>query len=138
MPTANIALEPTNRLAHGVYAVRAHRRRRAAYDGVASFGVRPTVDNGAPLLEAHLFDFDADIYGQEMTVDFIARIRDELKFDSLEALKAAMADDVRARQVDPGAASHLAIRAKSSNPLRFARGRPRPRPFTRLLRLDFP
>jgi riboflavin kinase/FMN adenylyltransferase len=99
VPTANIALEPTNRLAHGVYAVRATVDGRT-HDGVASFGVRPTVDNGAPLLETYLFDFDADIYGREMRVEFIARIRPELKFDSLDALKAAMADDMaRAREI---------------------------------------
>ena len=68
------------------------------YGGVASFGVRPTVDNGAPLLEAHLFDFAGDLYGQEMEVDFVARIREERKFASLDALKAEMARDMeRAR-----------------------------------------
>ena len=58
----------------------------------------PTVDNGAPLLEVHLFDFAGDIYGQEMEVDFVARLREELKFPSLEALKLEMARDIeRAR-----------------------------------------
>lgn len=99
VPTANLALEPTNRLAHGVYAVRASVEGRT-HDGVASFGVRPTVDNGAPLLETYLFDFDADIYGREMRVEFVARIRDELKFDSLDALKTEMARDMaRARAI---------------------------------------
>jgi riboflavin kinase/FMN adenylyltransferase len=99
VPTANIALEPTNRLAHGVYAVRAEVDGRT-HDGVASFGVRPTVDNGAPLLETYLFDFDADVYGHEMRVEFIERIRPELKFDSLEALKAEMTRDLaRARAI---------------------------------------
>ncbi|MGD0639593.1 MAG: bifunctional riboflavin kinase/FAD synthetase [Roseiarcus sp.] len=87
VPTANIALEGANRLAYGVYAVRALVAGRA-YGGVASFGVRPTVDNGAPLLETHLFDFSGDIYGQEMEVEFVARIRDERKFASLDELKA--------------------------------------------------
>jgi riboflavin kinase/FMN adenylyltransferase len=99
VPTANIALEPTNRLAHGIYAVRACLEGRWL-DGVASFGTRPTVDDGAPLLETYLFDFDADIYGRELTVAFIERIRPELKFDSLEALKAEMARDMaRAREI---------------------------------------
>ena len=95
VPTANIKLEPTNRLAFGVYAVRAYlgERRR---DGVASFGVRPTVDNGAPLLEAHLFDFNEDIYGRNLTVEIVAHIRPELKFDGLDALKQAMRDDMDA------------------------------------------
>ena len=99
VPTANIALEPTNRLAHGIYAVRA-RVEGKWHGGVASFGVRPTVDNGAPLLETYLFDFDADIYGRELTIEFVARIREERKFDSLEALKAEMARDMaRAREI---------------------------------------
>ncbi|MGD1039003.1 MAG: bifunctional riboflavin kinase/FAD synthetase [Roseiarcus sp.] len=97
VPTANIALETTNRLAFGVYAVRARVAGRA-YGGVASFGVRPTVDLGAPLLEIHLFDFAGDLYGQEMEVEFVARLREERKFGSLEELKAAMARDIeRAR-----------------------------------------
>jgi len=97
VPTANIALEATNRLAFGVYAVRARAAGRA-YDGVASFGVRPTVDPGAPLLEVHLFDFAGDLYGQEIEVEFVARIREERKFGSLDELKAAMARDIaRAR-----------------------------------------
>ncbi len=99
VPTANIALDPTNRLAHGIYAVRV-RIDGAAHGGVASFGTRPTVDNGPPLLETYIFDFDADIYGREMEVEFVARIREERKFDSLEALKAEMARDMeRARAI---------------------------------------
>ena len=95
VPTANITLPATNRLAFGVYAVKARLGARVL-GGVASFGVRPTVDNGAPLLETFLFDFAEDIYGQEMTVEFVAHIRPELKFDGLDALKAAMADDIAA------------------------------------------
>jgi len=65
--------------------------------------VRPTVDDGAPLLETYLFDFSSDIYGRKMCVEFVARIRDELKFDSLEALKAEMARDIeRARSILAG------------------------------------
>ncbi len=97
VPTANVELETTNRLAYGVYAVRVRAAGRT-YVGVASFGVRPTADNGAPLLEAHLFDFDGDLYGQEIEVDFVARLREERKFASLDALKSEMARDMeRAR-----------------------------------------
>jgi riboflavin kinase/FMN adenylyltransferase len=97
VPTANIALEATNRLAYGVYAVHALVAGRS-YGGVASFGVRPTADNGAPLLETHLFDFADDIYGREIEVRFVARIREERKFASLDALKEEMARDIaRAR-----------------------------------------
>jgi riboflavin kinase / FMN adenylyltransferase len=99
VPTANIALEPTNRLAHGIYAVIARLDGRA-FPAVASFGTRPTVDNGPPLLEVHLLDFDGDLYGREMEVEFVERIRDELKFDSIPALVAEMErDKERARAV---------------------------------------
>jgi len=99
VPTANIALEPTNRLAHGIYAVIARLDGRA-FPAVASFGTRPTLDNGPPLLEVHLLDFDGDLYGREMEVEFIERIRDEKKFESLDALVAEMSrDKERARAV---------------------------------------
>jgi riboflavin kinase / FMN adenylyltransferase len=99
VPTANIALEPTNRLAHGIYAVVARLDGRA-FPAVASFGTRPTVDDGPPLLEVHLLDFDGDLYGREMEVEFIERIRDELKFDSIPALVAEMErDKKRARAI---------------------------------------
>ena len=99
VPTANIALEPTNRLAHGVYAVMARVDGRA-FPAVASFGTRPTVDDGPPLLEVHLLDFDGDLYGREMEVEFFERIRDELKFDSLPLLVAEMErDKARARAI---------------------------------------
>ena len=93
VPTANLVLPPTNRLAFGVYAVRARLGERRL-EGVASFGVRPTVDSGAPLLETFLFDFEGDIYGQTLEVEIVARLRPELKFDGLEALKAAMQKDI--------------------------------------------
>jgi riboflavin kinase / FMN adenylyltransferase len=94
VPTANIMLPPSNRLKHGVYAVRA-RVDSVSYDGVASFGVRPTVDSdGAPLLETFLFDFSGDLYGKSLEVTFVAYLRPELRFDGLEALKAQMRQDV--------------------------------------------
>lgn len=88
-PTANLILDPSNRLRHGIYAVRASVDGRA-YDAVASFGRRPTFDNGAPKLEVFLFDFSGDLYGKTMDVTFHGFIRDELKFDSVEALVARM------------------------------------------------
>ena len=91
-PTANLALEPTNRLAFGVYAVRA-RFDGVSRPAVASFGVRPTVDAGPPLLEVHVLDFDGDLYGKEIEVEFVRRIREERKFDSLAALTAEMERD---------------------------------------------
>ena len=84
-------------LKHGIYAVRVgHGARR--FDGVASFGRRPTFDNGAPLLEVFLFDFKGDLYGNSLDVAFIAFIRDEVKFDAVDALIRQMNDDsTRAR-----------------------------------------
>lgn len=92
-PTANLALDPSCRLRHGIYAVRA-RRGECVLAGVASFGTRPTVDDGPPLLEVFLFDFSGDLYGEILEVEFVAFIRDELKFDGLEALVSRMQADV--------------------------------------------
>jgi riboflavin kinase/FMN adenylyltransferase len=102
VPTANIALDPTTRLAHGIYAVRAKVDGKTT-PGVASFGVRPTVDNGPPLLEVHLLDFNGDLYGREMEVEFVQRIREERRFDSLDLLVAEMRRDKdRARAILAG------------------------------------
>jgi riboflavin kinase/FMN adenylyltransferase len=92
-PTANIRLDPACGLRHGIYAVRAARADGTRIDGVASFGRRPTFDNGAPLLEVFLFDFKDDLYGERLDVAFMAFIRDEEKFDSLDALVKQMDDD---------------------------------------------
>jgi riboflavin kinase/FMN adenylyltransferase len=91
-PTANIRLDSSCKLKHAIYAVRAHIGGKS-YDAVASYGRRPQFDNGAPLLETFLFDFSGDLYGHEMTVEFIGFIRDEAKFDSLDALVAQMNHD---------------------------------------------
>ncbi len=96
-PTANLQADPSCRLRHGIYAVRASVEGRT-YDAVASWGRRPTVDNGAPLLETFLFDFTGDLYGKTMAVAFVAWLRAEERFDSLEALTTQMlrdADDAR-------------------------------------------
>lgn len=95
-PTANIRLDRNCGLKHGIYAVRAgigQGKDRVRVDGVASFGRRPTFDNGAPLLEVFLFDFKGDLYGQRLDVAFIGFIRDELKFDGVDALVRQMDDD---------------------------------------------
>jgi len=91
-PTANIRLDKNCGLKHGIYAVRVGRGTERL-DGVASFGRRPTFDNGAPLLEVFLFDFKGDLYGASLDVAFIAFIRDEVKFDGIEALVRQMDDD---------------------------------------------
>ena len=76
-PTANLVADPSCRLRHGIYAVRAIVHGRS-FDAVASWGRRPTVeDDGAPLLEVFLFDFSGDLYGRIMQVDFVAFLRGE-------------------------------------------------------------
>uniref|UniRef100_E6VC93 Riboflavin biosynthesis protein n=1 Tax=Rhodopseudomonas palustris (strain DX-1) TaxID=652103 RepID=E6VC93_RHOPX len=96
-PTANIRLDPECSLKHGIYAVRVGRNGRH-YDAVANFGRRPTFDNGAALLEVFVFDFNEPLYGETLDVAFIAFIRAEEKFESIEALIRQMDDDsARAR-----------------------------------------
>src|SRR6201986_131916 len=96
-PTANIRLDHNCGLKHGIYAVRIGRGGER-FDGLASFGRRPTFDNGAPLLEIFLFDFKGDLYGEVLDIAFIGFIREELKFDSVDALVKQMDDDsARAR-----------------------------------------
>jgi riboflavin kinase / FMN adenylyltransferase len=104
-PTANIRLDKNCGLKHGIYAVRiGHGALRL--DGVASFGRRPTFDNGAPLLEVFLFDFKGDLYGSSLDVAFIAFIRDELKFDGVTALIRQMDDDSARARAALAAAPH--------------------------------
>jgi len=93
-PTANLALDPACGLRHGVYAVRAFVDGRR-YDAVASFGRRPTFDNGPVLLEIFLFDFTGDLYGKTIDVAFIAWIRDEKIFASAADLVRQMQEDSR-------------------------------------------
>src|ERR1700729_3120822 len=93
-PTANIRLDKNCGLKHGIYAVRVGLGDKR-FDGVASYGRRPTFDNGAPLLEVFLFDFKDDLYGSRLDIAFIAFLREELKFDGLDALIRQMNDDSR-------------------------------------------
>jgi len=85
------------------------------YDGVASFGRRPTFDNGAVLLEVFLFDFSGDLYGAALDVAFIGWIRPEMKFDSAEDL-------VRRMDQDSSQARHLLSRAPNAFPPLSNRG----------------
>ena len=93
-PTANMQLPSEVELRNGIYAVRFRRPDGSLHDGVASYGRRPTVDaNGAPLLETFLFDFSGDLYGEVCAVSFFGHLRDELKFDGLDALVVQMKRD---------------------------------------------
>lgn len=84
-PTANIRLGRRVSPINGIFAVRVHGLG-GVKPAVASLGIRPTVSGKEPLLEAHLFDFDADIYGKRIEVEFVEKLRDEEKFDSLDAM----------------------------------------------------
>jgi riboflavin kinase/FMN adenylyltransferase len=111
-PTANLRLDPECGLQHGIYAVRIGVGGQL-YDGVASFGRRPMFDSGAVLLEIFLFDFSGDLYGAVLDVAFIAWIRHELKFDSIEDLIRRMDEDSRLARAalarTPNAFPHLGV-----------------------------
>jgi riboflavin kinase/FMN adenylyltransferase len=92
-PTANVDLRRKQSAVAGIYAVQVSGLRNAPLDAVASVGTRPTFGDGKPLLEVHIFDFDEDIYGEYISVDFIARLRSEEKYDSVDALVAQMHRD---------------------------------------------
>jgi riboflavin kinase/FMN adenylyltransferase len=91
-PTANILPDPACGLRHGIYAVRVGVGAKR-YDGVVSFGRRPMYRIETPLLEAFLFDFSGDLYGTTIDVAFLTFIRDEMRFDSAEALVHRMDKD---------------------------------------------
>ena len=92
-PTANMLLGDYQRPRYGIYAVRVTLDDDSEHTGVASLGVRPTFDPPTELLEAHLLDFDGDLYGRKIEVALHAFIRDEQKFDGVEALVAEMRND---------------------------------------------
>lgn len=95
-PTANIAPHASLKLPRlGIYAVRV-RHAGGVHDGVASLGVRPTLNPlPTPLLEVHLFDFAGDLYGQRLQVELHQHWRDEKHFDSIAALQAQMGEDAQ-------------------------------------------
>jgi riboflavin kinase/FMN adenylyltransferase len=93
-PTANLRLGRKRSPLQGIFAVRVHGiEGRPAAAGVASLGTRPTVGGVVPLLEAHVFDYSGDLYGREIEVEFVAKLREELYFASLDALVVQMNED---------------------------------------------
>ncbi|GAB4070002.1 bifunctional riboflavin kinase/FAD synthetase [Ancylobacter sonchi] len=101
-PTANMRLDPTIELAHGIYAVTVEIDG-VARPAVASFGRRPTFDDGAPRLETFVFDWSGDLYGRKLKVAFHAYLRPELKFDGIEPLIVQMDEDSRRARAILGA-----------------------------------
>jgi len=98
-PTANLALHRKVVPLWGIFAVRVHGAGLVDHPAVVSLGTRPTINGTDPLLEVHLFDFDGDLYGRYLNVDFVQRLRDEQKFDSLDTLVAQMHRDAAAARV---------------------------------------
>ena len=95
MPTANVNLCRRLSPVAGIFAVRVAGLGEGLRPGVASVGTRPTIDGVEPLLEVHVFDFDQDIYGRYIEVQFVARLRDEVKFPDLPSLQRQMHLDAR-------------------------------------------
>ncbi|HYC09570.1 MAG TPA: bifunctional riboflavin kinase/FAD synthetase [Steroidobacteraceae bacterium] len=92
-PTANLPLERRRAPVAGIFAVRVHGVADVPLAGVASLGTRPTIGGTEALLEAHIFDFGGDLYGREIEVEFVAKLREEVRFETLDALTAQMHRD---------------------------------------------
>ena len=85
-------------MSHGVYYVKVevlNSNFKKTFKGVANYGVKPTFDKNEPLLEVHLFDFNENIYGKKLKVEFIKHIRKEKKFESIEKLKDQIIKDIK-------------------------------------------
>ena len=107
-PTANLIIPPHVLVpSHGVYVTRATLPEGASYAAVTNVGTRPTVNNGADVtVEACLLDFEGDLYGKTLRLEFFEHLRDEVRFDSLDALKAQIAADAEATRQYFAAADH--------------------------------
>ncbi len=92
-PTANLPLKRRVSPIRGVFAVRVGGAGATPLNGMANVGTRPTVDGTAWVLEVHLFDFNDDLYGRELSVDFVGKLRDERRFESVEALTRQLKRD---------------------------------------------
>lgn len=93
-PTANLEVERQNKIIPkaGIYAVHIHHNHQR-YDGMLYIGHRPTLNGQSQSIEVNLFDFDGDLYGQTLYVEFIEKVREDAKFDSLDALKRQITID---------------------------------------------
>ena len=107
-PTANLTIPPHVLVpSHGVYVTRATLPEGASYAAVTNVGTRPTVNNGTDItVEACLLDFEGDLYGKTLRLEFFEHLRDEVRFDSLDALKAQIAADAEATRRYFAAADH--------------------------------
>lgn len=110
-PTANLRLGRRLAPVSGIFAVRVNGPGLQGHPGVASLGVRPTLAGKEPLLEAHLFDFDGDLYGRRIEVEFVAKLRDEEKFPDLPSMVRQIDADAAAARRILGAAAAAAAGA---------------------------
>jgi riboflavin kinase/FMN adenylyltransferase len=94
VPTANIRLHRYKAALEGVYCVSVDGIDDRVYQGIANIGVRPTVDGKEPLLEVHVFDYSGNLYNSLLTVTFQRKLRDEVAFDGIDALKAQIDQDI--------------------------------------------
>lgn len=94
-PTANVRLGGRMPALSGIFATRVHGVGSAPWPSVSSLGTRPTVHGTEPLLEAHLFDFDGDLYGRHIGIEFVEKLRDEMAFADLPTLVAQIDQDAR-------------------------------------------
>jgi riboflavin kinase/FMN adenylyltransferase len=126
-PTANLEVRPERAVpANGVYAVFA-RLGTERFPAVANVGVRPSFDNGQQTVETHIFDFDRDIYGCDLVVEFVARLRDERRFDDIGELVDRIEQDAqtarsileRTLQARGDDESFLAANARLAAPCRY-------------------
>ncbi|GAA6211081.1 bifunctional riboflavin kinase/FAD synthetase [Hyphomicrobiales bacterium 4NK60-0047b] len=93
-PTANISLSKGCHLHHGIYAAFVHHKENV-YEGAAYFGKRPSFDNSEPVLEVFLFDYDDNLYGEDIAIEFVDFVREDMKFSDMDALKAQMDADCK-------------------------------------------
>ncbi|WP_293266585.1 bifunctional riboflavin kinase/FAD synthetase [Neptunomonas sp.] len=98
VPTANIRMHRFIAPLRGVYAVTVYRGDQLLGQGVCNIGMRPTVNGTQPVLEVHLLDFDEDLYGQLLSVEFETFLRKEQKFDGLEQLREQIFNDIEVAQ----------------------------------------
>ncbi|WP_085314489.1 bifunctional riboflavin kinase/FAD synthetase [Derxia lacustris] len=119
-PTLNVRISHRRPCTTGIFVVRVHGLDGGPHRGVASLGVRPTVeDNGRVLLEAHVFDWAGDAYGKLVRIEFLKKLRNEAKYDSLPALTAAIDNDAQQARAffaaEAVAAAHAAPPAGSAS-----------------------
>ena len=99
VPTANIHLHRKVSPLHGVYVVEMFGLEGEPIPGVANVGTRPTVDGTRTLLEVHLLEFDRDIYGRQVSVEFLHKLRDEQRFESFDELRARIGRDIEEARI---------------------------------------